>query len=67
MNPFLKPFACHWTMLDNVRVRKAGDVRLKATRTVFIYCAPCMFLNYILELRIRPCEALLYMKFILFI
>jgi len=44
MNPFLKPFACHWTMLDNVRVRKAGDVRLKATCSVFIYCAPCMFL-----------------------
>lgn len=41
MNPFLKPFACHWTMLDNVRVRKAGDVRLKVNRSVFIYCAPC--------------------------
>ncbi|CAF1094602.1 unnamed protein product [Rotaria sordida] len=41
MNPFLKPFACHWTMLDNLRVRKAGDVRLKATRSTFIYCAPC--------------------------
>lgn len=41
MNPFLKPFACHWTMLENVRVRKAGDVRLKATRSVFIYCTPC--------------------------
>lgn len=28
-------------MLENVRVRKAGDVRLKAARSVFIYCAPC--------------------------
>ncbi|UJR09493.1 hypothetical protein I4U23_013731 [Adineta vaga] len=41
MNPFLKPFACHWTMLDNVRVRKAGDVRLKLARSTFIYCSPC--------------------------
>ncbi|CAF0955012.1 unnamed protein product [Adineta ricciae] len=41
MNPFLKPFACHWTMLDNVRVRKAGDIRLRVTRSTFIYCAPC--------------------------
>ncbi|CAF1027711.1 unnamed protein product [Rotaria sp. Silwood1] len=41
MNPFLKPFACHWTMLDNLRVRKVGDVRLKVTRSAFIYCAPC--------------------------
>ncbi|CAF4669456.1 unnamed protein product, partial [Rotaria sp. Silwood2] len=40
MNPLLKPFACHWTMLDNIRVRKAGDVRLKVTRSAFIYCAP---------------------------
>ena len=43
MNPFLKPFACHWTILENLRVRKAGDVRLKATRSVFIYVAPCKF------------------------
>lgn len=28
-------------MLDNLRVRKAGDVRLKTTRPTFIYCAPC--------------------------
>ncbi|CAF3349777.1 unnamed protein product [Rotaria socialis] len=41
MNPFLKPFACHWTMLDNLRVRKVGDVRLKLTRSAYIYCAPC--------------------------
>ncbi|CAF0932717.1 unnamed protein product [Adineta steineri] len=41
MNPFLKPFACHWTMLDNVRVKKAGDIRLKATRSAVIYCTPC--------------------------
>jgi hypothetical protein len=45
MNAFLKPFACHWTMLDNVRVKKAGDVRLKAPRSTFIYCAPCMLIQ----------------------
>jgi hypothetical protein len=46
MNPFLKPFACHWTMLDNVRVKKAGDVRLKAPRSTFIYCAPCKLIFF---------------------
>lgn len=34
-------------MLDNLRVRKAGDVRLKVSRSAFIYCAPCMFIEKI--------------------
>lgn len=50
MNPFLKPFACHWTILENLRVRKAGDVRLKATRSVFIYVAPCKFKQIISQI-----------------
>ena len=41
MNPFLKPFACHWTTLESLRIRKANDVRLKTARGLIIYCAPC--------------------------
>ncbi|CAF0733514.1 unnamed protein product [Adineta steineri] len=41
MNPFLKPIACQWTILETIRIKKANDVRLKNTRSILIYRAPC--------------------------
>ncbi|CAF1242081.1 unnamed protein product [Adineta ricciae] len=47
MNPYLKPVACQWTILETIRIRKANDVRVKNTRPILIYRAPCgrKFLN----------------------
>ncbi|CAF1319673.1 unnamed protein product [Rotaria magnacalcarata] len=41
MSPFLKPIACQWTILETVRIRKANDIRVKNSRPIIIYCAPC--------------------------
>lgn len=41
MNQFLKPFACRWTIIENVRIRKLTDIRLKANGSTLIYCSPC--------------------------
>ncbi|CAF2523681.1 unnamed protein product [Rotaria sp. Silwood2] len=41
MNPFLKPIACQWTILETVRIKKANDIRVKNIRPIIIYCAPC--------------------------
>lgn len=41
MNPFLKPLACQWTILESIRIKKSNDVRVKYSRPIVIYCAPC--------------------------
>ncbi|CAF0924710.1 unnamed protein product [Rotaria sordida] len=41
MNPFLKPIACQWTILETVRIKKANDIRVKNSRPIIIYCSPC--------------------------
>lgn len=43
INPFLKPIACQWTILETIRIKKANDVRLKNNRPLLIYRAPCQF------------------------
>jgi hypothetical protein len=43
INPFLKPIACQWTILETIRIKKAGDIRVKNTRSILIYCTPCLF------------------------
>ena len=43
INPFLKPIACQWTVLETIRIKKANDVRLKNIRPILIYCSPCLF------------------------
>jgi hypothetical protein len=43
INPYLKPIACQWTVLETIRIKKAGDIRVKNTRAILIYCAPCLF------------------------
>lgn len=48
MNPFLKPIACQWTVLETIRIKKANDVRLKNSRSILIYCAPCLLNSYFL-------------------
>ncbi|UJR36635.1 hypothetical protein I4U23_029354 [Adineta vaga] len=41
MNPYLKPIACQWTILETIRIKKANDVRVKNIRAILIYRAPC--------------------------
>lgn len=41
INPFLKPIACQWTILETLRIKKARDIRVKYTRPILIYCTPC--------------------------
>ena len=43
INPYLKPIACQWTILETIRIKKAGDIRVKNTRPILIYCSPCSF------------------------
>jgi hypothetical protein len=43
INPYLKPIACQWTVLETIRIKKAGDIRVKNTRAILIYCSPCLF------------------------
>ncbi|CAF1161216.1 unnamed protein product, partial [Didymodactylos carnosus] len=41
INPFLKPFACHWTMIEPFRLKKSGDVTVRPSSTPYLYCTPC--------------------------
>lgn len=43
INPYLKPIACQWTILETIRIKKAGDIRVKNTRPILIYCSPCLY------------------------